>query len=75
MRLVWEGLDGHGQEFCLFFLWDWGLNSGLHACKAGVLPTFQSILLCFFFLFVFLFAALGLEPRTYTLSHSTSPFL
>jgi hypothetical protein len=31
-------------EFCrifffLFFLWDWGLNSGLHACKARSLNS------------------------------------
>jgi hypothetical protein len=30
-----------------FFLWAWGLKSGLHACKAGTLPLkshLQSIL-------------------------------
>jgi hypothetical protein len=33
-------------DFVLFFfLWDWGLNSGVHACKAGILllePQLQS---------------------------------
>jgi hypothetical protein len=35
----------------LFFWWDWGLNSGLHACKGGTLllePHLQSILLWLF---------------------------
>jgi hypothetical protein len=43
----------HGSSFFSFlFCWDRGLNSGLHACKAGALllqPHLQSILLygCF----------------------------
>jgi hypothetical protein len=24
--------------FIYLFWWEWGLNSGLHGCKAGVLP-------------------------------------
>jgi hypothetical protein len=46
------------RKFFFFFGWDWGLNSGLHAYKAGALhlhPGLQPILLrFFFFLFVFL---------------------
>jgi hypothetical protein len=30
---------------------------------------------CFVFVFFFFFAVLGLELRTYTLSHSTAPFM
>jgi hypothetical protein len=36
-----------GFFFCLFW-WDWGLNSGPHACAVLVEPHFQSILLWLF---------------------------
>jgi hypothetical protein len=29
-------------NFFFFFWWDWGLNSGFHACKVGVLPLEQA---------------------------------
>jgi hypothetical protein len=27
--------------FLLLLLWDWGLNSGLHTCEAGVLSSLR----------------------------------
>jgi hypothetical protein len=39
------------RDFFFFFLWDWGLNSGLCVCKAGTLllePHLQSILFWLF---------------------------
>jgi hypothetical protein len=34
------------EIFLLLFFWEWGLNTGFHACKVGTLPLeqyFQSI--------------------------------
>jgi hypothetical protein len=31
-------LENASTSFSFFFPWDWGLNSGLHAGKAGSLP-------------------------------------
>jgi hypothetical protein len=42
-----QGCPRRGEE------WEWGLNSGLHACKVGTQPLesyLQFILLWFFFL-------------------------
>jgi hypothetical protein len=52
-----------------FCVWDWGLNSGLHACTAGAVllePHLQSILFWSFWRWGFheLFAWAGLKPRS-----------
>jgi hypothetical protein len=31
-------MNANGANFFFSFLWDWGLNSGLHACKVDILP-------------------------------------
>jgi hypothetical protein len=51
-----------------FFWWDWGLNSGHHVCKAGILPLephLQSILLWLFWRWGSheLFACIGFELK------------
>jgi hypothetical protein len=46
-----------------------GLDFSVWTRVAGLLMG-----LLFFFFFFFFFAVLGFELRTYTLSHSTSPF-
>jgi hypothetical protein len=33
-----------------FFLWDWGLNSGLQTCKAGTFPLESHVQFLFFFM-------------------------
>jgi hypothetical protein len=53
------------QNYCKyffpFFVWDWSVNSGLHAYKISTL-LLQSILLCFlFFLEMGSHAGAGLE--------------
>jgi hypothetical protein len=58
----------------LFFGWYWGLNSGLHTCKAGALPPhLQFILLWLFWRWGFhkLFARAGfLDPPNLSLQNS-----
>jgi hypothetical protein len=56
-------------NFFFFFWWDWGLNSGLCSCKAGILPLeplLQSILL-------WLFWRLGLMNYLPTLALNCNP--
>jgi hypothetical protein len=49
--IFWQWALFYFTFFCLFIWWDWGLNSGFHACKAGspvLKPHLQSILLWLF---------------------------
>jgi hypothetical protein len=46
-----QARHGQRESFFFFFLWDWSLNSGLHACKVHTLllePHLLSILLWLF---------------------------
>jgi hypothetical protein len=55
--------------FFFFFLWDWSLNSGLSACKAGTLllePHLQSI-------FAVIILEMGLENYLLGLASNCSP--
>jgi hypothetical protein len=53
--------------YFFFFWWDWGLNSGLHACNVGILPI-EPYLQSIFALVIWekgcykLFAQVGLKP-------------
>jgi hypothetical protein len=55
---------------CFFFWWDWSLNSGLWACKAGILPLEPQLQSCTvlsrvmfwnFFVFAFLHSGSALK--------------
>jgi hypothetical protein len=47
---------------CLFFWWDWDLNLGLHACKAGALPLVHFALVILEMRSQELFALSNLKP-------------